>query len=100
MSEEQYEKVCRNEFNKINEKLDKLDHRLFEDNGGECIQSKINRDRDWIDTQKVAQRWIIALVLGAIILSCVNGCSNYILRMAMRPMIEEIENIDNTGAIK
>jgi len=47
-AEEQYEKVCKKEFQDISEKLDKLNDRLFMDNGRECLQSKINRHNDWI----------------------------------------------------
>jgi hypothetical protein len=50
MSEEQqYEKICKGEFQSIGEKIDYLTHRLFEDNGGECLQSKINRHEQFIN---------------------------------------------------
>jgi hypothetical protein len=49
MSEEQqYDKVCKNEFQQINDKLDNLYHKLFEDNGIESVQSKINRHEQFI----------------------------------------------------
>jgi len=39
---EQYEKVCKHEFNEIKVMLDKIHNRLFIDNGTECIQSRLN----------------------------------------------------------
>ena len=47
-AEKQYETICKQEFQDISEKLDKLNDRLFMDNGRECLQSKINRHNDWI----------------------------------------------------
>lgn len=93
MSEIQYEKICKSEFGKINEKLDKLDHRLFEDNGGECLQSKINRHGDWILTQKNMQKWLITLILGAVILSFINVFNNWILKKAVEPIILQTKYI-------
>jgi hypothetical protein len=52
MSEEQYQKVCKEEFKKINDKLDNLYHKLFEDNDIESIQSRVNRHEDFINDYK------------------------------------------------
>jgi hypothetical protein len=46
--QQQYDKVCKPEFQQINEKLDNLYHRLFEDNDIESVQSKINRHEQFI----------------------------------------------------
>jgi hypothetical protein len=52
MSEEQYLKICKGEFQKINDKLDNLYHKLFEDNDIESIQSRVNRHEDFINDYK------------------------------------------------
>lgn len=39
---EQYKDVCKERLNQIDGKLDKLYDKLFEDNGGDCLQTKVN----------------------------------------------------------
>lgn len=52
---------AQNEFLKINEKLDSLCHRLFEDNGVECLQSKINRHELWMQNHSKEKENAISL---------------------------------------
>lgn len=73
----------------IFEKLDSMDKRLFHDNGGECLQTKINRHDDWIKAQKSIQRWLVTLVAGALILSCLNMITNW----TSKKLIEHIDPV-------
>jgi hypothetical protein len=41
---EQYDRICKDEFQKINDRLDKI----FIDNGNESFQSKLNRHEQFI----------------------------------------------------
>lgn len=70
----------------IFEKLDSIDKRLFHDNGGECLQTEVNRHDDWIKTQKSMQRWLITLVAGAMILSLLNTFNNWVLKKTFEPI--------------
>ena len=40
--QDQYDNVCKPEFEEIKAMLNKIHNRLFIDNGTECIQSKLN----------------------------------------------------------
>jgi hypothetical protein len=42
--QQQYDRICRDEFQKINDRLD----RIFIDNGSESFQSKLNRHEEFI----------------------------------------------------
>lgn len=62
-----FETHCKGEFESISNKLDKLNKKLFEDNGTECIQTKLNRQGDFIKRLTIAGAavWtIIVVVLG------------------------------------
>ena len=48
----------------IFEKLDRMDKRLFMDNGGECIQSKVNRHDQMVKTQEKRWKWILTVCTG------------------------------------
>jgi tetrahydromethanopterin S-methyltransferase subunit G len=50
--QEQYEKVCKPEFQELKDICSKIYAKLFEDNNGECIQSKLNRHERWIGILK------------------------------------------------
>ncbi len=61
-------------------KLDKIDQRLFQDNGGECIQSKVNRHDQIVTTQEKRWKWIFGttttlfvMVLGRILYDFIWG---------------------------
>jgi uncharacterized protein YqfB (UPF0267 family) len=49
MSTQQYQEVCKGEFNEIKELIKKLDDRMFKDNGTKSVQSKLNTVIDWQD---------------------------------------------------
>jgi hypothetical protein len=49
MSNQQYQEVCKNEFNEIKSLIKKLDDRMFKDNGTKSVQSKLNAVVDWQD---------------------------------------------------
>ena len=84
--QEQYDKICKNEFATIKETLECFNHKLFVDNGSESLQSKINRHNNWIRTQATVQKWLLALVLGTIILSILNLTGNW-LKNKISPQI-------------
>ena len=42
MPNEQYDEICKEEFAKLHRKLDKIDNKLFIDNGDKCVQSRVN----------------------------------------------------------
>ena len=42
LEKDQYNSVCKPEFEEIKDMLNKIHNRLFIDNGTECIQSKLN----------------------------------------------------------
>ena len=61
MTQQQYDRVCKGEFDKINSKLDALHNRLFLDNGSPCIQTRLDRnERMWKVTM-----WIVTVVCAA-----------------------------------
>lgn len=66
-----FESHCKSEFEKIGEKLDSLNHKLFIDNGHECIQSRLNRYGAFINRLIVigGAIWAIAMALIVWILS-------------------------------
>ncbi len=43
----------------IFEKLDSIDKRLFFDNGGECMQSKVNRHEQTVAAQEKRWKWVL-----------------------------------------
>jgi len=55
MTQEQYDRVCKGEFDRIHRKLDDIadsqsnqHNRLFVDNGAPCVQTRLDRnDRMW-----------------------------------------------------
>ena len=58
----------------IFEKLDRMDKRLFHDNGGECLQSKVNRHDQIVTAQEKRWKWVLGtgmtlvlMVLGRIL---------------------------------
>ena len=68
MSLEQYDAVCKEQFQRISDKLDKLQEsndtihkRLYMDNGSPCIQTRLDRnERLWKTTL-----WIVSIVFAA-----------------------------------
>ena len=62
MSAKQYDEVCRDEFAGINRKLDTITKKLYEDNGGESIQSRLNR----IDMRNNFRDKIIAMLVAGV----------------------------------
>ena len=55
MTNEQYDSVCRDKFaeikddnNSILSGIDDIKHRLFVDNGNDCLQTRINSHGKWI----------------------------------------------------
>ncbi len=44
----------------IFKKLDKMEQRLFRDNGNECIQSKVNRHEQLVTAQEKRWKWFFA----------------------------------------
>ena len=67
MSEQQYDRICKDRFDKIDTKLDKMFDKLFEDNGGECLQSKINANKAFT---KTVTKWFTVIgtaMIGAIV---------------------------------
>jgi hypothetical protein len=47
-----FEQRCMPRFDNLEEWFEKLEKRLFEDNGGECVQSKLNRLNNWVAYQQ------------------------------------------------
>jgi len=47
MSSEQYDNVCKEEFQKITKGIQELNKRLYQDNGVKSIQTKINELENW-----------------------------------------------------
>ena len=71
MSEQQFNKVCKDLFEKIFDKLDNIDKRLFHDNGSESLQSRINRFGQWIENNETYSAkkasfwyWLIPVIVG------------------------------------
>ena len=64
---DQYDSVCKQEFKDINSKLDRIIKGLYMDNGGECIQSKINRHDRWIRNVMLVIGGAWAVLIGIII---------------------------------
>ena len=62
MSVKQYDDVCRDEFAGINRKLDTITKKLYEDNGGESIQSRLNR----IDLRNNLRDKLIGLLIAGV----------------------------------
>ena len=62
MSVKQYDDVCRDEFAGINRKLDTITKKLYEDNGGESIQSRLNR----IDLRNNLRDRLIGLLIAGV----------------------------------
>jgi len=58
MTTDDLHEIVKDKFECLFEKLDSLNNRLFFDNGGESMQSKINRHDRWIK--------VITGILGAI----------------------------------
>jgi len=56
--EQQYDKVCKGRFDVIDSKLDNITRRLFYDQDGKCLQSKV----DWHDRALK----VIFIILGGI----------------------------------
>ena len=62
MSSKQYEDVCRGEFVELNRKLDEIAKQLYYDNGGQCIQSRLNK----IDTRNSLRDKLIGLIIAGV----------------------------------
>ncbi len=45
---QQYKEVCEPQFKRILKGIAEINHRLFLDNGNECLQSKVNRHNVWL----------------------------------------------------
>ena len=45
--EEQYV-ICEKRFNIIDNKLDRIYDKLFEDNGSPCMQTRVDRNTRWV----------------------------------------------------
>ena len=43
----------------IFKKLDSIEKGLFKDNGGECLQSKVNRHEQLVTTQEKRWKWVL-----------------------------------------
>lgn len=50
--EQQYEKICKNEFAEIKEAIACLDEKLFKNNGGKCLQSRVDENAIWCSVIK------------------------------------------------
>ena len=68
MTKEQYDRVCKGEFDRIHKKLDTIanaqanqHNRLFMDNGSPCVQTRLDRtERLWKTTL-----WVVSIVCAA-----------------------------------
>lgn len=47
MSEEQYNRVCKDRFDQVISAVDKLSDRMFKDNGTKSYQTQLNKVLDW-----------------------------------------------------
>lgn len=52
----------------IFDKLDSIDKRLFHDNGGECLQSKVNRHEQMVNAQEKRWKWVLGTTSALIIM--------------------------------
>lgn len=59
---------CRDKFTDLMTKLDKIDKKLFEDNGNPCHQSRINSN-----TQQIKLLTGIFVTVGTLVLTSVAG---------------------------
>ena len=62
MSTKQYDEVCRDEFVELNRKLDEIAKQLYYDNGGQCIQSRLNK----IDTRNSLRDKLVGLIIAGV----------------------------------
>jgi prephenate dehydrogenase len=61
-----YENFCKKRFDELKKWFEKLEARLFEDNGDECLQSKVNRhDHSLALLSKVV--WCVVGIAGTIV---------------------------------
>ena len=58
---DQYSTICKDRFDEIVQKLDKLNDKLFIDNGGDSLQTQINKNKNWI---KSVTGFLTAIGLG------------------------------------
>ena len=74
MTQEQYDRVCKDEFKNINIKLDVLHNKLFIDNGSISIQTRLDRnERLWKVTM-----WIVTIVCAALIVQSVRAIYDHV----------------------
>lgn len=59
----QYKKICKARFDDIEGKLDRIYDQLFEDNGGKCLQSRVNENTSKI---KIVWALIMAVMIATI----------------------------------
>ena len=73
----QYEDFCKEQFEHLKTKMDRLTQRLYIDNGSESLQSKMNRIERWIS---LATRIGIAIsiTVGGL---CVDAIQNFIAKL-------------------
>ena len=52
----------------IFKKLDKIDDRLFKDNGGKCMQTRVNYNSEMIMAQERRWKWVFGTTTALIIM--------------------------------
>lgn len=60
-----YEKHCKGEFDKMHKALEKINKRLFEDNGATSFQTRIDRNAQWIKRVSVigSAIWAVCMLI-------------------------------------
>ncbi len=61
--DELHDKIIAPAFKRFDGKLDKLYDKLFEDNGGDCFQTKVDRNTRW----RKAMFWIITTFIAILL---------------------------------
>lgn len=56
------------QFDILFNKLDKIDQRLFKDNGSECLQSKVNRHEQMVTAQEKRWKWVLGTTTALVIM--------------------------------
>jgi len=96
MSLAQYENVCKEQFAIINGKLDKMNNRLFLDNGAPCHQTRIDRH----DRLLKVGIWLVGLVCAASIAQLVRGVYEHIREDNAAIKAEQITEESTVAASK
>lgn len=74
----QYETICRGRFDQIIERLDMLNNRLYVDNGGKSIVSRIIHNETWCNVIK----WLTITFAASVIVSAV-GIFSYLVKIKL-----------------